>query len=188
MKHFPIMIGGSLCAFVCGCPPEDNYAPVPYEEVDKVVVLVVDDTTNKFEGGGYYFYDKLYPSFNLKVENIPANDVGYITVHFEEPNDLVYYATQILNGKGDFIIPKPFYDATYFDVLDQEDFLSFPVDAIELTNLGNNGNVEEKWAAIQNLRVVRTGKEIKNNKVYYFKQNLDGVEGKNTKWIFITKY
>lgn len=182
------MIGGSLCASMCGCGEEDDVAPIPYEPVDRVAVYVVDNATNKFEGGSYYFFNQVYPTFTLKVENIPANDVGYITVNFEEANKMIYYATQIFNGNGEIIVPKPFYDASYFDVLETEDFVAFPENAVELTNVGNKDEVYDKWAAIQKLRLVRMGMELENNKFYYFKQHLDGVEGESTKWIFISKY
>lgn len=187
MKHFIFMIGGSLCAWMCGCDPEDDFVLVPYEPVDRVTVLVVDDATNKFEGGGYYFYDQLYPTFNLKVENVPANDVGYITVYFEEGKQMIYYATQFSNKDGEIVTPKPFRDASYFDKLDTEDFLAFPDNAIKLTGESNK-EVEQKWAVIQNLRLVRMGAEIENNKVFYFKQDLNTNNNKQSKWIFIMKY
>jgi len=186
-KNLVLMFGGSLCASMCGCGEEDDVIPAPYEPVDRVTVLVVDDATNKFEGGEYYFYNQLYPSFNLKTENVPANDVGYITVLFEEGNQMIYYATQFSNRDGEIIVPKPFKDPSYFDVLEDEDFLTFPNDAIRLTG-DSTEEVKEKWNAIQNLRLVRMAADIKDNKVFYFKQDLNTSNAKKSKWVFIMKY
>ena len=183
-----LMIGGSLCAWMCGCDDNDDIVPVPYENVDRIAVLVVDDATNTFEGGGVYHYNTLNPTFNLKVEEVPANDAGHITVLFEEGNEIIYYATQFLNYDGAIVKPNPFVDASYFNKVDTEDFLEFPANAIALTSESTDG-VEQKWAVIQNDWFIRKGAELKgDNKVFYFKHQLNKSDNKSIKWVFITKY
>ncbi|HLW40926.1 MAG TPA: hypothetical protein VKY82_00995 [Flavobacterium sp.] len=189
MKNFIIMIGGSLCAWFC-CDPEDDVYTEPYESIDRIAVLIVDDVANEFEGGEYYhYYNQQYLTYNLQVENVPAADTGYIKVQFVEGNQLIYHASQIFNGSGTIIVPNPLKDPSYFDRVSTEDFANLPQVAIELTNgSSNEDEVQKKWAAVQNLLIVRMGLELENPKIHYFKQNLGGGFTENNKWVFIVKF
>ncbi len=187
-KSIILMVFLPLCAWMCGCGEEDDFVE-PVEQTDKIVVLIVDDATNMFEGGNIYNYNEQYNTFNLTVENLPAQDAGFIKVNFVEGNQLIYYATQIFNGNGTIIIPNPIYDSSHFPPVLTNDYVSLPTTSIELTNGPSDlTEVETKWSAIQNLETVRWGLQNTTSEVYYFKQNLDGGFTDNSKWIFILKY
>lgn len=187
-KSLILMMIIPLCASMCGCPEGDDY-PEPYLPGDRIAVLIVDDATQTFEGGTVYYYNEQNGSFNLSVENIPAQDAGFIKVNFVEANHLIYYATQIFNGNGQIIIPNPLLDSSHFERVLTNDFVTLPQTAIELTNGPSDiTEVETKWSAIQSLQIVRWGMEHSNSKIYYFKQNLDGGFTANSKWVFILNF
>ncbi len=186
-KNLVLMFGGSLCAWMCGCGEDDDY-PLPVEPDRFVTVLIVDDLTNNFEGGKIYHYNQIFPTYNLTVENVPPADVGYIKVHYIEGNELIYHATQIFMGSGEIIVPNPITLPQDFDRVLTEDFMALPNDAIELTNGPSPTNkVQEKWAQIQSLEVVRYALQNNNSKVHYFRQVFDTGLVDNAKWIFIVK-
>lgn len=186
MKHFALLIGGSLCAWMCGCVEDDD--PSPVEPDGKIILLVVDESSQTFEGGKIYNYAIPTSSDSLFVENVPATDAGYIKVLYPENNDeVIYYASQIFMGNGQIIIPNPLVPANQFEHVLTADFMLMPESAIELTNIGAE-NVDYFWGAIQGLHVVRTSMQRADAQVYYFRQNLDGGFTDHAKWIFIIKY
>lgn len=184
-KNLVLMFGGSLCAWMCGCGEDDDY--VPQSPSHQIAILIVDDESNKFEGANFYHYFDQFTSYNLNVENIPADDVGYIQVDYIEGQQTIYKASQIFNGSGQIIVPDYLITADQFDYVNTNDFVSMPQSAIELTN-GPTSHVDVKWSAIQSLQFVRSILYNNNYKIHYFKQNLNGGFTTNAKWVFIIKY
>lgn len=185
-KNLVLMIGGSLCAWMCGCDDDDDYIPV--EPQNSIAVLIVDDASNNFQGGKIYNYQQNHATYNLQVENVPAADAGFIKVHYTEENHLLYYATQIFMGSGEIIVPDPLIPAQDFEHVLTNDFVLMPTTAVELTNAPSPvGTAQQKWASIQGLQIVRNALSSGNSKVHYFKQSLDGGFTDNAKWVFIIK-
>ena len=188
MKHFVLMIGCLLCAFIYGCDLNDDHTSPSLESQGWISVLIVDEASNIFLGGKIYDYADSFSSYNLEVENVEAADAGYVKLFFQEnSNEIIYYASQIFMGNGQIIIPNPLTPANQFDHVLTTDYVFFPESAIELTNLGA-GNVENLWGSIQGLQLVRTALQSPNSQIHYFRQSLDGGFTDDAKWIFIIKY
>ena len=180
MLLITVALIGSSC-----CSNDDNLPP---SETNAISVLIVDETTHTFEGGKIYNYQNDYPTYTLKVENVPPNDVGYIKVNYEEADELLYHATQIWMGMGEIIVPSPLTPAQDFEHVLTNDYVSLPTYALELTNGPSKiQEVEKYWARIQGLKVVRDALQQNNTHVHYFVQNLSDGLTQTNKWVFIVK-
>ena len=167
------------------CSNDDNLLS---SETNAISVLIVDETTNQFEGGKIYSYQTNYPTYNLQVENVPAADAGYIKVHYVEANEELYYASQIWMGMGEIIVPSPLTPPQDFERVLTNDYIALPNNAVELTNGPTDiDEVEKRWVQIQGLKVVREALNQNNGQVHYFVQTLASGLTDTNKWVFIVK-
>lgn len=182
MKNFICLLLTVWVLFSC----DDGIYPEVKENT--ITVLIVDETTNRFEGGKIYTYKKNYPTYNLQVENRPPADAGYIKVHYAEGNQQLYYASQIWMGMGEIIVPSPLTQPQDFERVLTNDYVFLPNNAVELTN-GPSGKkqVEKYWSQIQGLKVVRDAIKQNNGQVHYFGQVLGTGLTDTKKWVFIVK-
>lgn len=183
MKHIlSLLFLGWIFSGCCN----DDVSPIVPE--NSITVLIVDETSNSFEGGKIYTYQNNYPTYNLQVENRPPADAGYIKVHYVEGNEQLYYASQIWMGMGKIIVPSPLTPPHDFERTLTNDYVFLPDDAVELTNgPSDKEEVEKYWAQIQGLKVVREALKQNNGHVHYFVQLLGAGLTDTNKWVFIVK-
>lgn len=181
-KFLSLLFLGWICSGCCN----DDVSPIAAD--NSIAVLIVDETTNRFEGGKIYTYQNRYPTYNLQVENKPPADVGYIKVHYVEGNEQLYYATQIWMGMGEIIVPSPLTPPQNFERTLTNDYVALPNNAVELTNgPSDKTEVEKYWAQIQGLKVVREALKQNGGQVHYFVQLFGTGLTDTNKWVFIVK-
>ena len=93
-KFLSLLFLGWICSGCCN----DDVSPIAAD--NSIAVLIVDETTNRFEGGKIYTYQNRYPTYNLQVENKPPADAGYIKVHYVEGKRAVILCYANLDGYG----------------------------------------------------------------------------------------
>ncbi len=137
--------------FLIGCNSNDEYN---YEEISTVLMLKVDYSTNQFEGGTEFFFNKKTDSFTIDAKGISGGDAGNIQLLYKELNEPLFDGSYTWMGLGKMTFPKTLIPADKFDKVMTADYISpgkgfeeiFPIEDSEYANV---------WMAIQNLKIVR---------------------------------
>jgi hypothetical protein len=123
----------------------------------EVLLLKVDYTTNRFEGGQKRQFTPSPETFTVRTEHKDAGDYGWIKVYFAEIDELLFYGDIIWLGCGDIIYPAAWLSADEFKYVILEDYVT-PLNGFE--NIFNPWCEDydytfSVWGAVQGLLEVR---------------------------------
>jgi hypothetical protein len=122
----------------------------------EVLLLKVDYTTNRFEGGQKLQFAPSPGTFTVRTELKDASDYGWIKVYFAEIDELLFYGDIIWLGCGDIIYPATWLNADEFERVAQRDYIT-PSNGFEniFDPFGEDYDYTPAWSAIQSLLEVR---------------------------------
>jgi hypothetical protein len=136
---------------------EGIISEAPPVNLPDVLLLKVDYTTNRFEGGQRLNFTQLPETFTLRTEYEEPGDFGWIKVYFSEIDELLFYGDIIWMGRGDIIFPATWLNADEFKHVLTEDFI-IPQNGFEniFDYWGEDTyDYTSVWSAVQNIVEVR---------------------------------
>ena len=156
---------------------------------NKVLILKFSDDTNDFiEGKEYKSFNKT-DKFTVTVSKETTPDEIITNVTYTETNALLLKALTLpLPEKGKIIIPQDFNNATAFERVETNDFVT-PQNGYEEVEsyILDESHFIDLWAKIQSLVKVR--EYLKSNpnqqiQVFFHQHSIENSQGN---WIFILK-
>jgi hypothetical protein len=156
-KHLLLFMAITLI----GCDSSEMNSPNETDKkaVNHVLLLQVDYTTNKFEGGTEFNFSKQTNGFTIVNEYKAPGDFGWVKLIYKELNELLFEGTIHWMGTGKMIYPDKLEPANYFEsTLTQDVYL--PGKGFENIQHPNSPDFEEEdylnvWLAVQYLVKVR---------------------------------
>ena len=91
---------------------------------NKVLMLKVDYTTNKFEGGKEFTFTKPASTFTITNQYHAPADFGSIKLTYQELNETLFDGTIIWMGLGKMNFPTDLLPPDKFDAVITDDFVS----------------------------------------------------------------
>lgn len=130
--------------------------------VNKVLMLKVDYTTNKFEGGKEFAFTKPASAFTISYQYQPPGDFGNIKLIYKELNETLFDGTIIWAGLGKMKFPESLLPPNEFDAVITDDFVS-PANGFQNVFNPNNETYDytRVWMSIQYL--VKAREYLKSN-------------------------
>ncbi|MCL1943077.1 MAG: hypothetical protein FWF54_05960, partial [Candidatus Azobacteroides sp.] len=121
-------------------------------EDNKILMLMIDYTTNKFKGGQEFEFSENSETFTITNEYKSPGDFGHLKLYYEEINEQLFFGTIIWMGLGKMIFPQNLLAADQFRVVDAADYVT-PANGFEnVFNLGNQVfDYGPVWGAVQSL-------------------------------------
>jgi hypothetical protein len=155
MSKLKILLSALVMLALAACSENDG----PKEEVVgmEILLLKVDYTTNRLEGGAWLPIENSPETFTTRIEYNEPGDFGGIKVYFSEIDELLFHGDIIWMGRGDIIYPDTWLDAEEFEHVPTYDYFT-PRSGFEyIFNPGNAiYNYEfPEWRAAQGLVEVR---------------------------------
>ncbi len=148
-----------FAVLLLGCNSENMFVD---DTPGQVLMLEVDYTTNRFEGGTEFHFSRSTDNFTIENEYKEPGDFGYVKLRYKELNEPLFEGTIVWMGLGEMTYPKKLEPARTFDCVLTEDFVN-PVNGFE--NVFNPHNMDLKyddaWFAVQNL--VKTREYLRAN-------------------------
>jgi len=92
--------------------------------VSKVLMLIVDYTTNTFKGGKELGFSEKTETFTVSYEYAPPGDFGHIKLFYKEINELLFFGTIHWMGCGKMEFPQNLLDANQFQAVITDDFVA----------------------------------------------------------------
>ena len=124
---------------------------------NKVLLLKVDYTTNKFEGGKELIFTDSAATFTVANEYKAPGDFGNIKLIYRELEATLFDGTIIWSGTGKMNYPQNLQGPEQFNSVATADFVSPGSGFENVFNPGNKVyNYTAPWSAIQKLVKVRT--------------------------------
>ncbi|NMH29246.1 hypothetical protein [Flavobacterium silvaticum] len=141
--------------FLSACTDNDDNQPLT-DTTDKVLLLRVDYLTNNFEAGEELSFEGPQTTFTVSNEYVSPGDFGYLKLSYDEKEALLFHGEIIWNGTGSLIFPQNFTDASEFEYVLTEDYIT-PASGFENVFNSNNEpfNSDAIWSHVQGLRIVR---------------------------------
>ncbi len=164
------------------------------EAVNQVLLLQVDYTSNKFEGGKEFKFTTKTDDFTIINEYKAPGDFGSVKLLYKELNEPLFEGTIIWMGTGEMIYPEKLESASKFKVTLTEDFV-YPGKGFEpIITPGNPEYKEEDllkvWVKIQYLIKVR--EYLKSNphqhvKIFLYTPSVGVGDPLTWKWLIFLK-
>jgi hypothetical protein len=153
-----------------------------------VLLLKVDYTTHRFEGGQKLKLTQSPDPFTVRTEYKEPVDFGWVKVWSAETDDLLFYGDIFWMGCGKIIYPAEWLPANEFSHVMTEDYV-IPVNGFE--NIFNNpwqGNPDfgSAWSAVQGIRAVRQMLEENPQqrvKLFFYTPSVGDGNPADWKWI-----
>jgi len=160
-----------------------------------ILMLIVDYTTNKFEGGKEMHFDKASSSFTITHEFKSPGDFGWMKLYYSEIDELIFWGHIHWMGCGEIEFPTDILKAEEFVFVPTDDYWlpkefepTFPVDTI-WKEYYPNSTIGQAWGSIQGL--VKTREYIRSHqdvvKVYEWQPSVGCGDIADRKWIFFLK-
>lgn len=140
------------------------------QTANKVLMLKVDYTTNKFEGGKEFSFKNSTQSFTIDNEYRAPGDFGSIKLIYRELDEPLFDGSIIWMGLGKMTFPETLQPSSKFNSVLTTDVV-YPENGFENIFNPNNETYDysEVWMAIQHLVKVREYlKSNPNEKVKIF--------------------
>ena len=160
--------------------------------VVSLATLVVDYTTNNFEGGNIAYYS----CNDCRNDSIPFNiyyrspgDFGNIFFNLSSLKDTVFYATIIWMGKGKIKYPHTFSKLTPFintsvPIEKPDDLWFIYADTFLTKYLDLFSKVDTAWNAVKSLEITKLFCEKGfKSAIYLYTPTVGGVDLRVAKWI-----
>ena len=175
----------------------DSKSTVDQPNINKILMLKVDYTTNTFEGGKEFEFDVNTPNFSTNIDYLQPSDIGFVKVFYTELNTLLFDGTIHWNGVGQINYPTDFLPATAFEYVDIENFYQEPVfeNIFDANTYPQNlplppYNYTPIWVKLQALAKVRAYRDANPNataKIFLYQPSVAIGDPATYKWIIIFK-
>ncbi|MDR1119505.1 MAG: T9SS type A sorting domain-containing protein [Dysgonamonadaceae bacterium] len=153
----------------------------------EVLLLKVDYTTNRFEGGQKLQFTPSPETLTVRTEHEDASDYGWIKVYFAEIDELLFYGDIIWLGCGDIIYPATWRNADDFELAGWTNYIT-PSNGFE--NIFNtwkeNYDYNPVWGAVQGILEVRQMLEtnpLQRVKLFLYTPSVGMGNPEDWKWI-----
>lgn len=148
-----------LLAFsiLIGC--ESDKPSIKKDQINDVLMLKVDYTSNVFEGGKEFDFSRQSDSFTIVNEYKAPGDFGSVKLVYEEINEVLFFGEIHWMGLGKMKFPVKLQPSDEFIFVDTEDYVT-PANGFENVfdpnmQRGKNFDYGKVWASVQNLAKVR---------------------------------
>jgi hypothetical protein len=173
-----------FAGLLLGCNSENGFVD---DTPGQVLMLKVDYTTNRFEGGTEFHFSRSSDDFTIAKEYKEPGDFGYVKLRYKELNELLFEGTIHWMGLGVMLFPEKLEPARNFDSVLTEDYV-FPVNGFEdvFNPQDLDLDYDAAWFAVQNL--VKTREYLSTNpaqKVKLFLYTPSVGEGDPEDWYWI---
>lgn len=158
----------------------------------KILLLLVDYTTNIFEGGAEIVLEKQSDSFTIQSVYKEPSDFGNIKLFYKELNQLLFDGDIIWMGKGEISFPSPLLMATDFERTLTTDFIA-PREGFESIIINANFDLPDysmAWASAQSVVLARNylhSNPDQKVKTFFYQPSVGDGDPLYWKWIFILK-
>jgi hypothetical protein len=156
-----------------------------------VLMLMVDYTANKFEGGNELRFKENHDTFTVTYDYNPPGDFGDIKLFYSEINEMLFYGTVVWMGCGKIEYPEKLLPADSFPVTLQEDYM-IPANGFETVFHEDTRDEEYNtvWSSVQNVIKVREylasnpGQKVK---IFFYTPSVGLGNPADWKWILFLK-
>lgn len=174
-----------------GCDSNLINEDLDKNEVNQVLMMKVDYTTNTFEGGTEFKFADKSDNFTIEVEYKEPSDFGSVKLMYKELNETLFFGTIHWMGLGEMTFPKKINPAEMFGATLAANYVS-PVNGFE--NIFNPSELkldyERPWMAVQYLVKVREYLSANPNqkvKMFLYIPSVGAGNPKDWSWIIYLK-
>jgi hypothetical protein len=161
------------------------------ESGNSVLMLIVDYTTNHFEGGKEFNFDENSNTFTITHDYDPPGDFGGIKLYYSEMNEMLFHGTIIWMGCGKIEYPENLLTAEHFDITPDKNYV-FPANGFE-TVFDEDIRDDEyntAWSSVQN--VIKAREYLASNpsqkvKIFFYTPSVGVGNPADWKWILFLK-
>lgn len=159
MKAKPLFLFVAIVLLGCDSSEMNSLNETNKKAVNHVLLLQVDYTTHKFEGGKTFNFSKQTDDFTIRCDYKAPCDFGGVKLIYKELNELLFEGTIHWMGTGKMIYPEKLEPANHFEsTLTQDVYL--PEKGFENIQHSDSPDFEEEdclnvWLAVQHLLKAR---------------------------------
>jgi hypothetical protein len=155
----------------------------------QVLLLKVDYTTNRFEGGQIIELPQSLETFTIKTEYKDPGDFGWIKLFFSEMGKLLFYGTIHWMGTGNILFPEQWLAAGDFHISLTADYVE-PANGFEnvFDLWSEEHNYLSVWGAVQSVVEVREflrSDPQQTVKIFLYTPTIGVVDPEKAKWILL---
>ncbi|MGN6298219.1 MAG: hypothetical protein ACTHM7_15625 [Ginsengibacter sp.] len=152
-RSIPIIV---LLTLFLSCSKVDLKKIQADQVANKVLMLKVDYTTSKFEGGKEFTFKNPTQSFTIDNEYHAPGDFGSIKLIYQELNEPLFDGTIIWMGSGKMAFPADLQPPSKFTSVLTQDIV-YPINGFQNVFNPNNEDYDytTAWMAIEHLVKVR---------------------------------
>jgi hypothetical protein len=163
-------------------------AAEPTDPGTDILMLKIDYTTHRFEGGTELAFSKSAETFTVTNELVQPVDFGSIKLFYSEINELLFYGTIVWMGCGEILYPENWLPAEDFERTN--DALISPVNGFEdVLNPDNQTcNYEQVWGYVQHAVKARDYLQANPSqtvKILFYQPSVGVGDPADWKWIVI---
>ncbi|MDR0733837.1 MAG: hypothetical protein LBF08_07245 [Dysgonamonadaceae bacterium] len=146
----------SIISFALATSVSAQLQPVTPPNITEILLLKVDYTTNRFEGGQKLQFPQSTETFTTRIDYKQPGDFGWIKVYFSEIDTLLFYGDIFWMGCGNIIYPAEWRDADEFEHVTEKNLI-WPLNGFENIHSAWNedDDYEPVWIAVQGIWEVR---------------------------------
>lgn len=176
---------------ISGCTDELDKTDVPNTLANNVLMLVVDYSTNTFEGGKEFNFSEPSEVLTITNEYEPPGDFGSIKLKYQEVNKTLFDGTMIWMGVGQMSFPMNIEPANQFNWVPTEEIV-YPINGFEnvFNPFNENYDYSAVWLSVQNLVKVRGYLESNPNatvKIFLYTPSVGMGDPADWNWIIYMK-
>jgi hypothetical protein len=185
------MTGLVLLITLASCGKKESTEDSASVEGD-ILMLIVDYTTNNFEGGTELSFSEKSDAFTVTWDYDAPGDFGGIKLFYSEINEMLFSGTIIWMGRGTIEYPENILPAEHFVRTLVNNYI-FPENGFEHvffegTTLDDEYN--PVWASVQN--VIKARKYLASNpsqkvKIFFYTPSVGSGNPADWKWILFLK-
>lgn len=184
-----------LTGILLGCHSEDMNIGIDLSAPNQVLMLKVDYTTNRFEGGTIFNFSQQTENFTITHQYIPPRDFGSVKLIYKELNQTLFEGSIHWMGLGKMTFPEKLFPSDHFE----EDFqknIVYPNNGFEVVfcpdslSLKYSLEYDNAWFSIQGLVKVRDFLEADPNqkvKLFLYTPSVGAGNPKDWYWIIYLK-
>jgi len=123
---------------------------------NEVLVLIVDYTTNSFEGGKILnFSQNQAETLTITNDYFPPGDCGFIKLYYSEIDELLFFGGIIWMGCGSILFPETWMAPEDFTRLVSADWVYPKNGFLNIFPVSNNEMTNDVWSRAQSILEVR---------------------------------
>jgi hypothetical protein len=161
----------------------------------QILMLIVDYTTNRFEGGKELTLDGASNTFTITTDYHAPGDFGDIKLYYSEINKMLFYGTIVWRGCGEIEYPENLLPADSFECTLTSDYI-FPANGFEIVSQEGlwrdtaQSKYSDAWSAVQS--VIKAREYLASNpsqkvKIFFYTPSVGAGNPADWKWILFLK-